>query len=68
MVTRLLSHGSNFCCEVVNLLLDALALLETNALYELDLAAQLLGNSLDVVLDGDLVLLNESLLQEQFSS
>ena len=35
--------GSNFCCEVVNLLLDALALLETNALYELDLAAQLLA-------------------------
>ena len=40
------------------------ALLETNALYELDLAAQLLGNSLDVSLNGNLVLLNESLLQE----
>ena len=34
------------------------------ALYELDLAAQLLGNSLDVSLNGNLVLLNESLLQE----
>ena len=38
---------------------------ETNALYELDLAAQLLGNSLDVILERrPCSPFNESLLQE----
>ena len=58
----------HFCCEVVNLLLDALALLETNALYELDLAAQLLGNSLDVSLNGTLFSLTKACCRRQFSS
>ena len=58
----LLDHGRDLGGEVVLLLLDALAGLEPGVGLDGDLAAQLLGNGGDVLLHGDLVLLDEGLL------
>ena len=59
----LLRHRSNFCSKVILLLLDALALFIANILGQLDLAAQLLGNRSNVLLNRSLAVLNKDLLQ-----
>ena len=55
---------SDFRSEVFLLLLDALASLKANSVNELDLAAELLGRGVDVLLDRDAAILDERLLQE----
>ncbi len=58
------SHLGDFFGEVLLLLLDALALLEADSILQLDLAAQLLGALGDILLNGQLAILDELLLQQ----
>ena len=59
MSERLLCHCCNFVSEVFFLLLYAFASLETNVLYNVDLAAKLLSYRLNVLANRYLVILNE---------
>ena len=56
--------GGDFSGEIVDLLLDALALLKANGVDKLHGAAQRLGSAVHILLDRDAAVLDERLLQE----
>ena len=60
----LLDHVSDLVCEVLFLLLNAIATLVANNVNDLDRAAQLLSLSVNIALNSELVVLNEGLLHQ----
>ena len=61
---QLFNHVGNFACEIVVSLLEAFALLEANEIRNLHRAASLLCFLSNVLLNGEVAVLNERLLQE----
>ena len=61
---QLFNHVGNFACEIVVSLLEAFALLEANEIRNLHRAAGLLCFLSNVLLNGEIAVLNERLLQE----
>ena len=60
----LLNHAGYFVCEVVFSLLKPFALFKANERGYLDVAAECLGGVLDILADGDVAVLDISLVEK----